>query len=145
MNKEQLINFSSQITKSLAQVEEAISVFKTDLVEATEKQTNFLQDGMDHAQEQSDLAARIEIHEGNMVRRGQLQNALARINQGTFGECVSCGELIDPRRLAALPSAACCVSCKQTEEGRPSTKSVNNVAWITPERLFSLCIGARAA
>ena len=64
MNKDQIINFSSQITKSLAQVEEAISVFKTDLVEATERQTNFLQDGMDHAQEQSDLAARIEAVQG---------------------------------------------------------------------------------
>jgi len=39
--------------------------------------------------------------------------ALARIQQGTFGVCVSCGDDINPRRLDALPWAQYCLRCQQ--------------------------------
>jgi DnaK suppressor protein len=41
----------------------------------------------------------------------QIEAALKRISEGTYGTCAKCGGLIDPRRLKALPTAATCVSC----------------------------------
>src|SRR5690348_1570289 len=41
----------------------------------------------------------------------QIEAALKRISQGTYGACDKCGGPIDPRRLKALPTAATCVSC----------------------------------
>ena len=42
--------------------------------------------------------------------------ALARIEQGTFGVCVSCGDDINPRRLDALPWTQYCLRCQQEVE-----------------------------
>jgi DnaK suppressor protein len=41
----------------------------------------------------------------------QIQGALKRIAEGTYGVCVQCGAEIDPKRLKALPIAARCISC----------------------------------
>jgi DnaK suppressor protein len=41
----------------------------------------------------------------------QIEAALKRISEGTYGTGAKCGELIDPRRLKALPTAATCISC----------------------------------
>jgi DnaK suppressor protein len=43
--------------------------------------------------------------------RAALAAALARIDAGDWGDCTRCGEPIDPRRLAAQPEAALCISC----------------------------------
>ena len=41
----------------------------------------------------------------------QIQGALKRIAEGTYGVCVQCGADIDPKLLKALPIAARCISC----------------------------------
>ena len=46
------------------------------------------------------------------------ERALARMDEGTFGVCASCGQAIGKARLQAFPRATLCVSCKQREERR---------------------------
>ncbi len=41
-----------------------------------------------------------------------VEGALARIDGGTYGLCVACGEVIAPARLEANPSAARCINCQ---------------------------------
>lgn len=41
----------------------------------------------------------------------QIEAALKRVAEGTYGTCAKCGELIDPRRIKALPTAITCISC----------------------------------
>ena len=48
----------------------------------------------------------------------QTERALARIDEGTYGTCESCGEPIGKARLQAFPRAVLCVACKQREERR---------------------------
>jgi DnaK suppressor protein len=49
---------------------------------------------------------------------GQSERALARIDEGSYGTCESCGEPIGKARLQAFPRATLCVACKQREERR---------------------------
>jgi len=42
--------------------------------------------------------------------------ALERIEQGTFGICVTCGMPIGAERLEALPYATQCIECKRKDE-----------------------------
>jgi DnaK suppressor protein len=42
--------------------------------------------------------------------------ALQRIEQGTYGQCQSCGRQISPERLEAIPWATRCIDCKRREE-----------------------------
>jgi RNA polymerase-binding protein DksA len=46
----------------------------------------------------------------------QAHHALARIDDGTYGICESCGKPIGKYRLQAFPRATLCLVCKQQEE-----------------------------
>ena len=46
-----------------------------------------------------------------------VKRALARIDDGTYGECVRCGEDIAPARLDARPEAALCIDCARVTTG----------------------------
>lgn len=42
----------------------------------------------------------------------QIDEAVSKIHDGTYGRCDSCGNVIPKERLRALPYAALCVKCK---------------------------------
>lgn len=47
-----------------------------------------------------------------------VETALARIREGSFGECISCGKEINPKRLEAVPWTRHCIECQEKlEEG----------------------------
>lgn len=45
-------------------------------------------------------------------RLADIDAALLRISQGTYGYCSNCGQMIDTDRLAVLPTATLCLSCE---------------------------------
>jgi DnaK suppressor protein len=47
-----------------------------------------------------------------------VEEALVRIDNGTYGRCLSCGRPIGKMRLLAFPRATLCLECKQREERR---------------------------
>ncbi|WP_213450517.1 TraR/DksA family transcriptional regulator [Rhizomonospora bruguierae] len=51
-------------------------------------------------------------------RRGQVELALQRLDDGGYGMCEGCGEPIPVERLEVFPSATSCVACKQVGERR---------------------------
>jgi DnaK suppressor protein len=60
-------------------------------------------------EQQRDLALR----EKNEQHLEQVEAALARLDAGTYGRCVRCGEPIAAERLEALPWAAHCIGCQR--------------------------------
>lgn len=48
----------------------------------------------------------------------QMEHALMRIADGSYGRCESCGQTIAKARLQAFPAATLCLTCKQREERR---------------------------
>lgn len=56
--------------------------------------------------------------QGVLVAReiASVKRALARIEDGIYGECVRCGEDIAPARLEARPEAALCIDCARAAE-----------------------------
>ena len=46
----------------------------------------------------------------------ELEYAMANAQKGKYGICESCGQPIDPERLALLPGTTLCVKCKQARE-----------------------------
>lgn len=46
----------------------------------------------------------------------KIDEALARLEKGTFGLCTECGEEISERRLRALPFALRCKDCEEARE-----------------------------
>jgi DnaK suppressor protein len=46
----------------------------------------------------------------------QVISAQRRLAEHSYGKCLDCGELIDVRRLLALPASAYCAACQTTHE-----------------------------
>lgn len=46
----------------------------------------------------------------------RIEEALQRMDEGTYGACVSCGELIDRARLEARPQSLLCLDCQRAQE-----------------------------
>ncbi len=46
----------------------------------------------------------------------KIEEALRRLEEGTFGYCFECGEEISERRLRALPFAVRCKNCEEARE-----------------------------
>jgi DnaK suppressor protein len=45
-----------------------------------------------------------------------VETALQRIREGTFGECVHCGNEINSKRLEAVPWTRYCIACQEKKE-----------------------------
>ena len=45
-----------------------------------------------------------------------VDGALARIREGSFGECISCGKEINAKRLEAVPWTRHCIECQEKLE-----------------------------
>ena len=46
----------------------------------------------------------------------QVEDALQRLEEGTYGNCTRCGGEIDHGRLHVLPQAELCIDCQKDEE-----------------------------
>jgi DnaK suppressor protein len=77
----------------------------------------------DSAQDIADRAAssynkEFLFHQSNNDRQllQMVEGALARIREGSFGECISCGREINPKRLEAVPWTRHCIECQEKLE-----------------------------
>ena len=57
-----------------------------------------------------------DLEEANLAEIAAIKAALARLEDGTYGECVSCGKAIAPARLLAIPHTAVCIDCASEQE-----------------------------
>jgi len=68
--------------------------------------------------------ASLEINQNSILKIGKrelghlkkIDAALAKFEDGTYGECESCGEQIAVARLMARPVAQLCIDCKTAQE-----------------------------
>jgi YteA family regulatory protein len=58
----------------------------------------------------------LSLHELRLRTLQDINMALERIADGSFGLCLSCGHQIEKERLEALPYARYCVNCKKLRE-----------------------------
>jgi DnaK suppressor protein len=83
---------------------------------------------------QKDRMTRLEsrLTERGQILLRQIDEALERIDEGTFGECERCGNDIGSGRLKAMPTAALCIDCATALEKRQRTLGVNGDAERLP-------------
>ena len=70
----------------------------------------------DHASEMFDREVDESLEDNAELIVREIDDALERIDAGTYGVCVRCGQPIPEERLTAVPYAVLCVPCKREEE-----------------------------
>ena len=73
-------------------------------------------DEIDSASLDTALAFVGRLREREQVLLRKIDAALERIDQGSIGECLSCGDPIGIERMRARPVATLCIECKSEQE-----------------------------
>jgi len=66
----------------------------------------------EEATEAQELEKRLALEQGTKERLAKIEYSLRKFEEGTYGFCDDCGQMIDPDRLEALPYASLCLNCK---------------------------------
>src|SRR6478752_1345798 len=79
---------------------------------------NRMEDTDDWAAADAMAAQDITLVSRDLAELANVEQALARLDDGSYGECVDCGSAIPYARLAAYPAAKRCVACQEQDEKR---------------------------
>jgi RNA polymerase-binding transcription factor DksA len=88
-------------------------------------------DWKDEAQrrQQAEVAEAEELRDAAELAR--VEQALARLRQGTYGVCLHCGRPIPWARLQVQPAAPCCAACQaEAEHAGPMPQAAFHGEWI---------------
>jgi len=100
----------TRLTEQLAELESRQQRLVQDLAEPLNP------DSSEQAVELEDDTS-LEAQAALVAREiASVNRALSRIENGTYGDCVRCGDAIAPKRLEARPEAALCISCAKSEQ-----------------------------
>ena len=66
----------------------------------------------EEAAESFELEKRLALEKQMRDSLADVEHALHKFEEGSYGLCDVCGQPIDPARLEALPQASLCVNCK---------------------------------
>ncbi len=76
----------------------------------------------EEATESFELEKRLAMEKQIKEHLVEVEHALHKLDDGTYGRCDICGQPIDPARLEVLPQANLCMNCKaKYAKGRPPT------------------------
>jgi DnaK suppressor protein len=118
MDAEKLEYFRRLLIESLRQHTEHI---REDKAAALDLSDDGVKDSVDLSlmDVYKELALRLGERESQMV--ADIDQALLRMREGSYGQCARCGKLIDERRLEAVPTArydADCQAAIEAENGQ---------------------------
>lgn len=124
MQAEKLAHFQNILLEQLRQHTEHIA---RDQAAALELSDDGVKDSVDFSlmDVNKELAFRLGDRESRMV--ADIDQALLRIKEGTYGKCGRCGNLIDERRLEAMPTARYDARCQTEIEKADGGKEVSTL------------------
>jgi DnaK suppressor protein len=120
MDKDKLELFRMQL---LAKKEEILNEAGKTLSEMTD-QTSNVPDPNDRATIESGRSFELRIRDRERKLVSKIEEAIARIDDGSYGICEDCGEEIGLKRLEARPVTMLCIDCKTLQETREKSKGL---------------------
>jgi RNA polymerase-binding transcription factor len=117
---------AAELAELRTELEGEVEHLKEEIRDAEQEIAGLFRDGSDGAgNDQADVGSTTleRYHELSLANNArdmlnQIEFALTRIDDGTYGVCENCGNAIGKGRLQAFPRATLCVSCKERQERR---------------------------
>ncbi len=78
-------------------------------------------DEVDQATKDIEQSVRLQLKNREVMTLKKINEALRRIDEGTYDECESCGATIELKRLQARPTTTLCLGCKEEQERAEGT------------------------
>jgi DnaK suppressor protein len=112
MNQEGLTKFKALLDGMIEDLEEGAST----TMEGMRGDAVPFPDPTDRANLESDRNLTLRIRDRERKLRLKIEEALSRIEDGSFGICEVCEEGISESRLTARPVTTLCINCKEDQE-----------------------------
>lgn len=117
-------SFPNEILKTIKEHFEEEKTKLQERLKALEEQDPFANPERTNDNAASDMEASEEADHDRVVavtaelkeKLVTIDAALKRIEEGTYGACEECGQMIDTDRLSILPMATLCLSCEQKKK-----------------------------
>ena len=109
----------SNLLRSRLESEQKRLTEELEQLEASAHPTNERREGSPFGKREEEAAESYELEKRLVLEKrikdqlAEVEHALQKFEQGTYGLCDLCGQPIDPDRLEALPQAYLCLSCKE--------------------------------
>ncbi len=111
--------------RDLKQLRKLLNEKLEELIAEADRTVNGMDDGKENFPDPTDRASlesnrnfTLRIRDRERKLMGKIQEAIARIDDGTYGTCEECGERIGLDRLRARPVTTLCIDCKSLQEAR---------------------------
>ncbi len=116
-----LAHFKKIITEKRKEILEELAILKESMMDVTTGEyasenstySTHMEQGTDAMEREKTFL--FASREGKFLN--YLDDALKRIDKGTYGFCINCGKLIPKARLEAVPHAQLCIDCKKLKKG----------------------------
>ncbi|HKI97929.1 MAG TPA: RNA polymerase-binding protein DksA [bacterium] len=112
MNQQQIEIIRAKLHDMLAELETEVST----TIDGMRKGSGAFPDPTDRATMESDRNLTLRIRDRERKLRNKIEEALARLDEGTFGICEVCEGDIGYKRLEARPVTTLCINCKSEQE-----------------------------
>jgi DnaK suppressor protein len=98
------------------QRQEILNMYKQDIRAGQESADDGTEDIVDRANNSYNRELMFSLSDSERLLLLQIEEALSRMEMGTYGRCTNCGNTIHPLRLEAVPWARFCIDCQELAE-----------------------------
>ncbi|NPU84900.1 MAG: RNA polymerase-binding protein DksA [Syntrophaceae bacterium] len=112
MKPDKLLYFRNLL---IAKISELLNEAEKTVSEMTDGKENY-PDPTDRASLEADRNFELRIRDRERKLIAKMQEAIKRIDDGTYGICEMCGNPISEKRLQARPVTTSCIDCKTKQE-----------------------------
>ena len=110
--KEMTTDFNQLRRRLETERESLLEELKTTVLIAERRERGYFSEYGELATEIAEVEKGLILEKRVREQLAEVEHALEKFDQGTYGLCDICGQLIEPARLEALPHANLCLSCK---------------------------------
>ena len=123
LTKKEMLEFKKLINKRKEEVNSEIKHISEDTLKKSQKDASgdisgYTYHMADVATDNYDREFSLGLASNDRKSLYDFEDALKRIEDGTFGVCEACNALISKVRLKAVPQARLCVKCQEKREKR---------------------------
>ena len=106
----------ADLEQAVRESDATIAALEAEQAEESSELGNLDQHASDTASEISEADREEALVEAAAERRKEAKAALGRLDDGTFGVCIDCGQKINQERLSFRPEASRCLTCQEKYE-----------------------------
>ncbi len=121
MEKEELLKLKTQLQAERIKIAEGLNHIERDNLNKSQRDASGDLSGYsfhmaDMATDNFDREFSLDLASAEQTILNRIDEALRKIDDGSFGVCESCEKPISFKRLKAVPYAKLCIKCKEDEE-----------------------------